>query len=111
MQGKDLQTILTLVDDPAVREHLLDLNRRSTQAMMSPEQILAGQAGSSPAAAQALAQMLSANQDALRRQIEDERQRNRGHAEQLERILDKAMAAMSESAEALRAIETINKLN
>jgi hypothetical protein len=84
------------------REALLELERLEKEKGMSPEQLLAKAAESSPAVAAALAERWKAEgrsgdeiADLLRRQIEEERQRNDKHSAQLERVLKASLEANS----------------
>lgn len=83
-------------------EALLELERLEKQQGMSPEQLLAKAAETSPAVAAALAERWKAEgrssdeiTDLLRRQLDEERQRNDKHSAQLERVLKASLEANS----------------
>lgn len=79
---------------------LLELERLEKQQGMSPEQLLAKAAETSPAVAAALAERWKAEgrssdeiTELLRRQLDEERQRNDKHSAQLERVLKASLEA------------------
>ncbi|MDG1361769.1 MAG: SPFH domain-containing protein [Phycisphaerales bacterium] len=81
-------------------EALLELERLEKQKGMSPDQLLAMAAETSPAVAAALAERWKVEgrnseeiADLLRRQLEQERQRNDKHSAQMERVLKASLEA------------------
>ncbi|TVQ56375.1 MAG: SPFH domain-containing protein [Phycisphaerales bacterium] len=88
-------------------ETLLELERLEKQENMSPEQLLVLAAEKSEAAAAALAERFKAEgkmnddlMEQLKRQLDMERQTNREHAGQLERVLNQALDKMGDVASA-----------
>jgi hypothetical protein len=84
-------------------EALLELERLEKQQGMSAEQLLAKAAEASPAVAAALAERWKAEgrssdeiTELLRRQLDEERQRNDKHSAQLERVLKASLDANSQ---------------
>lgn len=93
MEGKDIQTLIAAVDDPAKRQELLELNQQLQQAGQTPEQILASAAASSPEAARALQELAgqrNADKDA---EIEERQKIYEQNADRLERVLKTALEA------------------
>jgi len=89
------------------KEALLELERLERTKSLTPEQLLVLAAEKSPAAAAALAERFKSEgrmnedlMDQLRRQLDAERQVNREHAGQLERVLNQALDKMGDVATA-----------
>jgi hypothetical protein len=87
------------------KEALLELERMEQQKSMSPEQLLVLASEKSPAVAAALVERFKAEGklneelvEQLRRQMEQERQTNREHAGQLERVMNQALQQMGQVA-------------
>jgi len=109
LKGRSLQELITLVDDETQREHLLELNRQMAQAGMTPEQILAQVAASSPQAADALARMRETKREDLEREFRERKQVMDEAAARLERVMSDALKSVSQFAQ--KGGTTINRMD
>ncbi len=96
-QGMDLQTLIAAIPDPSRREHLLRLDQQARAAGMTPEQLLAGVAAESPAAAAALADMGRVKREDFERLYRERREEGDAMMERLERILKAAVEAVGKA--------------
>jgi hypothetical protein len=96
--AQDIKTLIALLPDNTQRQQLIELQRQTTLAGQSPEQILALTAAHSPAAAEALARMREIKREDLEREFKDRKQLSDESAARLERILSEALKAMAESS-------------
>jgi SPFH domain / Band 7 family len=94
----DIKTLIALLPDEAQRRQLLELNRQTSLAGQSPEQLLAAAADKNPAAATALARMRELKREDLEREFKDRKALTDESAARLERILAEALKAMGEAS-------------
>ena len=94
--GYDIKTLIALLPDNTQRQQLLELQRQTTMAGQSPEQVLALAASTSPAAAAALGRMRELKRDDLEREFKDRKQISDESVARLERVLSEALKAMAE---------------
>jgi hypothetical protein len=93
--GQDFKTLIALLPDGKQRAELLELFRQTTAANQTPEQILAGAAGASSAAAEALTRIREIKREDLEREFRERKALSDESAARLERVLMEAMRAMS----------------
>jgi selenocysteine-specific translation elongation factor len=98
LAGQDIKTLIALLPDNAQRTQLLELFRQTQAAGMGPGQILALQAGASPAVADALARMSEVRREDLEREFAERKKLSDDSAARLERVLTEALRAMAEQS-------------
>lgn len=108
-EGKDINTLIGLVDDPERREALLKVHKMDALRGRSTEEILALTASESPDLAQALIQIAKARDNEKTLSLEEMKSLNSEQAAQLERILDKALKTASDAARAGGTTTNINR--
>jgi hypothetical protein len=98
------EALISITSGPAGQQ-IAELERLRRQQSMSPEQVLALTAAASPEAARALAakyqaegQVSAQRAEQWQKQIADERQMSRDHADRLERVMQTALAQMGSVA-------------
>jgi hypothetical protein len=109
LEGKDINTLIGLVDDPDRRKALMDVYKLEALKGRATEEILALTAADSPDLAQALVQVLSSRKNDQIASIEKMRDLNKEQAAQLERILDKAFRTASDAAKTGGSTTHINR--
>ena len=96
--GMNLETMLATIEDPARRAHLLEMQQQLQAAGKTPAEILAMQAGRSPAAAAALQEMLRSNRELLESEFKERQRISDDGAKRLEEVMKKALEAVAEAA-------------
>jgi hypothetical protein len=86
LEGKSVETLIALIDDPAKREQLLALNRQAGLKGLTPEQILARNAVESPELARLLAEMERAKNQDRDREWDERKRMQQDMADRLERV-------------------------
>jgi len=97
LEGKSFEALIAATSDPQKRAQLLELHSQLQQAGSSPEQILAMQAGTSPAAAQALQEALRRNREQMEQDYQERQRISDDAADRLERTMKEALASVSEA--------------
>lgn len=98
LEGKDIATLIGLIDDPAKREQLLALNKQAGMKGLSKEQILAQNAVDSPELARILYEMERAKNTDRDREWDERKKMQEDMANRLERIMKSALDNMATAA-------------
>ncbi len=98
LEGKSVETLIALIDDPAKREQLLALNRQAGLKGLTPEQILARNAVESPELARLLAEMERAKNQDRDREWDERKRMQQDMADRLERVMKSALDNMATAA-------------
>lgn len=109
LKGKDIQTLIGLIEDPERRKDLLKVHQNESLKGRSVEEIMALNASDSPELAKALAEIMAARHEDREANLENMRKLNAEQANQLERILEKAFKTASDAAKSGGSNTTINK--
>lgn len=108
-KGRDITSLIAMIDDPAKRDQLLAIHRTEALRGRSTEEILAIGAADSPELASALREIVGERTADTQAHYEELRQLNREQSAQLERILDKALRATADAAAGRQGDTIINK--
>ena len=98
LQGLDVQTLITLVDDPARRTELMELQRQNALQGRKPEEILALAADRSPESARALQELYRLQTEQKSAASEEQKEMHRDMADRLERIMKEALQTTADAA-------------
>jgi hypothetical protein len=96
--GMDVQTLITLVDDPARRQELMELQRQNALQGRKPEEILALAAERSPESARALQELYRLQTDQKDAAMAEQKEMHRDMADRLERIMKEALQTTATAA-------------
>lgn len=94
-EGVKLETMLATIDDPARREQLLELYHQTQMSGRSAQEILALAATRSPAAAQALTEMLQRTRAQVEAEYAEHKKLSVDAMERLESTMKAALASMA----------------
>jgi hypothetical protein len=97
-EGRDLQEIIALHPNSSVREHLLSLYSRMQKAGLSAEQMLAVGIADSPAAPEALKELVRAGKDDLQDQFDEKKAMMDEFAARLQSVMEKALETTAQAA-------------
>lgn len=89
----DFKTLISVIPDEAQREQLLRMYLEEQKAGRSPQEILAREAGRSPAAARAMAELWGKSRGELEKEFKDRKKLSDEHGAQLVDILKSALEA------------------
>ena len=98
LSGLDVQTLITIVDDPERRKELTELQRQNAMQGRKPEEILALAAERSPESAQALKELYRLQTEQKSAAMEEQKEMHKEMADRLERIMKSALETTAESA-------------
>lgn len=98
LSGLDVQTLITIVDDPERRKELTELQRQNAMQGRKPEEILALAAERSPESAKALQELYRLQTEQKSAAMEEQKEMHKEMADRLERILKSALETTAESA-------------
>ncbi len=93
VEGKNLETLIAITDDPIRREQFMQLKKMEIEQGRSAEELLALAAANSPEAARALAEMSKAKRAEMEESFRDRKKLSDENAASLERILTAALEA------------------
>jgi hypothetical protein len=109
LQGRDIQTLISLVDDPDKRAQLLEIHKRSSLQGLDTEKILALTASDSPQLAEALVEIARSRNEDRAQALSEREKLSKEHAAQLERILTKTLESVAEATRRPGANTIVNK--
>ena len=98
LEGKSIETLIGLIDDPAKREQLLALNKQTGMKGLSKEQILAQNAVDSPELARLLAEMERNKNTDRDREWDERKKMQEDMANRLERVMKMALETTAVAA-------------
>ncbi len=98
LQGKSIETLVALIDDPAKREQLLALNKQAGMKGLSRDQILAQNAVDSPELARLLFELEKEKSTDRDREWDERKKMQEDMASRLERMMKSAMENMATAA-------------
>jgi hypothetical protein len=97
-KGADLTTLLSLIDDPAKRQSLLELNKQMQTAGKSPAEIMAYYAAENPDLARVLLEQEKAKSGDRDKEWNERKEVMNEAADRMERIMQKALETTAEAA-------------
>lgn len=109
LEGRDITTLIGLIDDSDKRAQLLEIHKRTELKGGSPEEILALTADSSPELAQALVDIMANRRSEKEDSLEEIKNLTQNQADQLERILNKTLESVAEATKRPGSSTNIHK--
>lgn len=97
-KGADLATLISLIDDPAKRQSLLDLNKQMLTAGKTPQEILAAYAAENPDLARVLLEQEKAKSEDRDKEWAERKQVMNEAADRMERVMQRALETTAEAA-------------